>query len=514
MLDFIEEIYTYSNAIFELKRIAEYAYAGYSFNIGRYWNEVSEKALSFCDGIKKINPTIANNIFNNLQEACSYTSNASSNYTLFADTITDSVIPLMYQAIELTGTIDVDDDYYHFKSSKSGYLSLSNNQTGHVYNSIIDPMWEAYQHAKRIYSPKYLEFKFLGCDLGYLPYQVFCLSNSSADIYIFENNQLRIDYALNYGVLSLIPNNKLHIIIEPKYEKLLKGYTSNADIIIGDSIGYHIENELIKEYASELTDGLRNLYIQNETHSILESLVLVNTYRNIRNSKALYNELAFTKSVKQIAIIGGGPSVDYNLDYLYTNQNNMVIICVSTILKKLLANNIKPDCVVVSDPQSRTYGHFDGLSDYSTPLLLSEYAFWGFSEFYKGPKYIIPTGQNTHNVFPSETKIFNGGSTVTVLATEYAISLLPAEIHLIGLDLAYPGGQTHATGTMDSGAKNNSSIMIQSVDGSLVASSAQFQIYLKQLEELIANNKSIIFINHSKNGAFIEGTSTITKDTL
>lgn len=509
MLDFIEELYTNSNTIFKVQRAIQYFRSGYDFNISLFWDDIANDIPLFCSYASSINNGSGERLLAQFQAACALSTTPPYNYIQLADAL-DELIPEMYNAISGAASVDVSEDVYTFKSSRSGFLSLHRNDLNYRYHSLINPMWDAYEHAKRIYQPQYMSFHFLGCDLGYLPYQVYMLSDQSIDIYIYSLSQTAIDYAYDFGVLNWISPDKLHIIVDEAPKELLASFIHDRHIYFGKDKGYHIDKIILSTFSKLGYQHISDFNIQNESYSILSPLEIINSYRNMHNIPAWITSLNPVCTNSTCCIIAGGPSLDEQLPYIKDHSNDMSIICVSTVLSKLLNNGIHPDYVVATDPKKRTYNHFKELSDSSTTLVVSSTASWLFGEYYRGKKYLVPSDSiialNEHfmanNIIP-----WNIGSTVSILAINLAIYLNAKTIKLFGLDLAFPNGVSHAKGTMDYKEYDTTKLIsIKSVNNSQVYTNKQFMIYLQQIEDLISKYPDISFINYSDNGAMISGT--------
>ena len=186
----------------------------------------------------------------------------------------------------------------------------------------------------------------------------------------------------------------------------------------------------------------------------------------------------------------------------------MTVICATTVVGRLLSEGIEPDYMVAIDMQNRTYGHLDGLNDLRIPLLMTDCANWQFGEKYKGSKYLIPTG----GMFFSEEiykrrgiKTWKTAGTVVTMCIAVAIHSNAKRIELIGIDLAYPGGETHSAGTMDHREFNTKALIkVKSVEGNDVYTDNKMLDYKSEMEDLIMSNPKIDFINRSKYGAYIK----------
>lgn len=415
------------------------------------------------------------------------------------------LVEKLYETASLYGKIDVEEENIRLFSSKSGFLNFEDLKYHAVYHSAENPLWEAFQLAKRIYNQNITSFSFLGCDLGYLPYALFLFSDKSNDIYIFHDDPKMIEYAKEYGLLSYIPNEKLHIFIGKDRLELFDKFSDRYDI--EGEMGYFVYDEFVIRLNEIEKDVLNSFYILNHSGTIFKNFIDINIKRNLINVKQFENKFIQDNSVEYI-VVAGGPSVNYRIDYIKENAGRKKIICASTSFKKLLEAGIRPDIVCVCDPQERTWGHFDGVEDENVPLLMSLCANWRFGELYHGPKFLVcERGYENKVPYSKDSfEVWNGFCTVSEMAIEIAIHFGAKSIELIGLDLAYPNGDSHAAGTMDYKKVNTEKMeMVPSVNGDLVPTTHVFKVYIQNVEKIIERDSNIIFYNLSKEGALIKG---------
>lgn len=417
---------------------------------------------------------------------------------------TESLLSTLYEITDEYTGIDVSENNYRLVSSKSSFLTIQDITTGNYIHSQDDPMFEAWTIAKSIYQPEYTSFAFLGVGLGYLPEAVFELSDSSADIFIFTSNELMVDYAFHYGVLSDILPEKLHIVIEKDSYKLLDAFSDPLDI--KGKTGYYCLPDEVGRLDAIGKEVLNDFYFSSHTTMVFRDICRINAYRNMKNVGKYYSDNLFERKEEWI-VVAGGPSLDSNMDYLKSNSNKGMI-CVSTVYKKLLHNGIHPQFVCVADPQARTWKHMEDVSDFSSIMLMDVTANWRFGEYYKGDIYIVPT-MNSYGIdvpkIPLEDYWYVAG-TVTTLALEAAVRMGALTVELIGVDLAYPGGQSHALGTIDSKKLNTTDMPeVDSVNGGKVSTTEQFKTYISYIEDKIKDYPDVEFINRSDNGAKLNG---------
>ena len=101
------------------------------------------------------------------------------------------------------------------------------------------------------------------------------------------------------------------------------------------------------------------------------------------------------------------------------------------------------------------------------------------------------------------------------LAVEVAIQFKAKKIYLMGVDLAYPSGLSHASDTMDRRVESVEGMQeVCGVGGTTVYATHVFEIYRKWLENHISRHGDITWYNLSTKGARIHGTREIGAQVL
>lgn len=208
---------------------------------------------------------------------------------------------------------------------------------------------------------------------------------------------------------------------------------------------------------------------------------------------------------KEFVVIAAGPSLDDNMEFLRESQGKKTLIAVGTVFRKLLEAGIVPDMVVVLDFMERIYRQIEGLEDQKIPLLLGMTAYWKFAENYQRDKYKIPITDSPGKGRDKDAWVIGG--TVTHLAMEAAIRFGAEKIYLVGVDLAFPKGLSHAEGTMDRAVvKTEGMIPVEGVGGTTVYADSLFIAYRQWIEQRIELAPWITYYNMSHIGARIAGT--------
>lgn len=505
MVDFIAEMYEYAQLITGIKEFISDSYAGRNLLAEREWVDMQALLEDFCGKAVEYDSVLGKRLVDKLMDACNCTNGAGS-YVKMADKL-DAILPDMFEAMMMFGQIDVTEGKYNLFSSKSGFLSLKYADSGILIHSELDPMWEAHERAKLIYKPQFESFNFLGCGLGYLPWQIFVASDCSIDINIYHNQPELVQYAIDYGVLGWIPEEKLHIYTSKNTLDVVEGFIDSKG---KDGVtGFFCCDEVTTTIPENLRVLVNQFDAQNYTSSLYGTLVESNVTRNLYNIKKHALEYKPPVDNNEWIVVVAGPSLDDNIDYLRSMKGKKNIVCATTVLKKLINAGIRPDLVVVLDPHSRTWDHLNGLDDLSVPIIVNIVANWRFGEIYEGERYLAPSMSSARSAEYCKQHgggPWNLGSTVATMAIEVAIRLGAKQIDLVGLDLAYPTGKTHASGTPQLGDIDTSNMKkIPSVSGGEVATNLVFLVYIEEIKGKIKENPYVKFVNYSDVGAYFEG---------
>lgn len=204
-------------------------------------------------------------------------------------------------------------------------------------------------------------------------------------------------------------------------------------------------NEKIKQIQNALTTQNFIFFpYKAELYKFLRPLDYINDGYSIMNlSRHLNTEIFIDKPV---LVLGAGPSLQKNIQWLKSNHHKFIIIAASAILNTLYTNKITPSIVTHLDGSIETVSHYENVSN--TNFLANT---------------IMLLGANTHekirNMFTKEQifcyeegsnyfEKFGSISTPCVGSFSIVISLIlnATKIYLLGLDLAFnqETGETHA----------------------------------------------------------------------
>lgn len=214
-------------------------------------------------------------------------------------------------------------------------------------------------------------------------------------------------------------------------------------------------------------------------------------------------------------VVSAGPSLDGNVRHLRDAQGKAVIICVGTSLRVLKTHDVQPDMVCIVDGSLEAHKHIEGVEDKKAFLVTDVMAYPESLNQFKGRMFL---GEATS---PSINPIFGfllerlgsfgpirGTFSVATMAFRLAESMGCNPIILVGQDLAFPGGKSHAEGTIyreDVPVEHESFFKIADNSGSMVTTNKQWLSTLRAFERMVASFKGVC-VNTSLQGARMEGT--------
>ncbi|MBD5497000.1 MAG: DUF115 domain-containing protein [Lachnospiraceae bacterium] len=497
---FLKEIYKDAKLIYDARQIVEYAKVHDEHHAAMKFNEIQPRLIEICQRYaawdKKGGEELASHIV--------HIKEIRNDLILIGDIIENKVIPLLEKSMRYYGAVQTENEEgdFLFETAVSGFLTLKDLRQNVYVHSTVCPMWEAKKIAEYIFDPRKKAYSILGCGLGYLAYQLYVISDGAAAIRIFERDARVIEYAGSYGVLDWIPADKVEVIIDTDPLAFLNS-ALEADT------GFYILAAEIERESMDIKPLLWELYAQWSTGYKFKRNEEINYWSNLRSGCRLITEFDSSSLEKDFIVVAAGPSLDDNMEFLRENQGKKTIIAVGTVFKKLLNHNIIPDMVAILDAQERTYEQIEGFEEQKIPMLLGMTAYWKFAAAYKGEKYLIPLRgmESLDNITEKYDDVWAGGGTVTSLAIEAAIRFKAEKVFLVGVDLAYPGGMSHAAETMDRGGKSQEGLLpVEGQNGTTVYTTVVFNSYRREIEAKIAETPWILYYNMSAVGAKIAGT--------
>lgn len=342
---------------------------------------------------------------------------------------------------------------YRIESAKNGSPTASENAA--MLHSKYNPEREAGQQLASFKADEMQAALFFSCGLGYTPI-AFCQKYPAVPLVIIEE---QADYIFQaFAVLDWTP------VLSHAALTLLIG--ADSDSVASILRQYDLKKACIfsvpaqEAHSSDYFKTIRLLIAQekrkDETNTAtLEKfarLWLSNTCRNIRQLDLLdgIHKYAGLGTGIPFIVLAAGPSLGRVLPKLAELKQRAVIVCVDTALHSCLEAGVEPDFIVLVDPQYACAMHLEFLAA-PTSILITEVAAWpSVFRFVCREKVLCssmyPPGQYFESKLGAKGKLGAGGSVATT-AWDFARFCGAHEIFLAGMDLGFPGRQTHIRGS-------------------------------------------------------------------
>lgn len=273
-------------------------------------------------------------------------------------------------------------------------------------------------------------------------------------------------------------------------------------------------DELINKLSSEVS-GQR---LSKATELVASELFLKNSFINLPQALGAPGVLHLYRAWdgKPAVIVSAGPSLEKQLDLLRAHQDKILLIAVGAAWKSLRAADIEPHMVVTVDPFPDNYPHFEGL-DARREWLITDFACnTDVVSTFKGRKifcHSTPQKEALFRAIYGEWGLLLTGGSVANSALSLALTMGASPIILVGQDLAYTGGISHATGhtgkhTLADAIAANPADFTEVpgyADAEPVLTNTQMDAYRRWFERVIGEIEADRVINATEGGARIAG---------
>ncbi len=503
--ELIEEIYAKAKIIEQIKEYIDLVRTGRDRDARAVYNQAAS-------GIEGILPELFQtdvNLAEGIEDAAIQIRDSFADPCEATAVAEGLLLPLLFEYMSYYTGIDVTEGRYTIQSANSGFLTIRDNETGITMHNSYDPMGEAYGIAGSLFCPETEIYHILGCGLGFIPYQLWNMSEGAAKIVLYEEDGTVLEYAKQYGVLDWIREASLEIKHVPDIEKV-------AGLLIeaARKTASKAKKEVI--YISPWKKGIyRNA--QNGEMSILDANIAlersmssrteINLWKNREHEQITLEEIKTALQKEEWIVVSAGPSLDEQISFLKESKGIRGIVAVNTVLRRLFKEGIKPDLVAAADQYVQMREHIIGIGDQTEgiPLIAERRLNWQYLEQYRGPVCFVSAGDNRD----ADTEVWQVSGSVAGLALESAVRMGAKKIWLVGQDLAYPSGKTYAEGMpYKADADERGTMLVPSVDGKMVRTSEAFNWFRLGLESQIARYDGIEVYNMSQHGALIKGAKT------
>lgn len=439
-------------------------------------------------------------------------------YVMLGDILSQSVLPFFYALQEHIVIRELAEPIsftagartYWVEYTSCGLPTVRVQEQGKEFylHSNRNARQEAEETASAWLEPGRQEYIIYGMGLGYA-ITALVEANEYVSVRVFESDAVLIGLARQYGDYDrLVASGRVQVEVDETGAGFTGAVAGNPEAAIAF---FYPSLRLVAD--GQAAERLEDLFINQVSQKTQYPAMCGNFKRNILHYDAPVDVLEPEFSGKRVYLVAGGPSLDKNCDLLEAAGNSGIVVAVGTVLKKLLDRGIRPDYVTVSDAKANTFRQVEGICEAGIPLWGLSTAYWRFFTDYHAKHYLVCQ----EDFEPAEKLAGEKGyfliqtfGTVLAVAMNTAIRLGASEIVFVGLDLAFTGGRQHAAGMGHAGnLVLGEQKMVPGVDGTMVPTGKNLDIYRKAIERKIAETKGVRFIDATEGGAKIAGTKVL-----
>lgn len=354
------------------------------------------------------------------------------------------------------------------------------------------------------------DYIVFGMGLGY---HVLELLNRyrSARVHIFESNIYLLYMAFTYiDWTTYIASGRILVVYNDDPKQLISELGNQfAEMKKAELLVHYPAIKMIEDAQTRqlLEDFFVTTSSMREQGGLLDSNFEIISKLNLPEC----GELKDIFKDKAVVIVGAGPSVDSQLDRLRKYRDKITVFATGHIIRRLVNEEIIPDAVIITDPQPLMYKQIDGVNLKGIPMILLSTASSSVIDYYNGSIYVAyQSGYELAEIKAKEigATLFETGGSVTTTALDIALRFGASKIIFVGVDLAYTGGYSHASGEGRRIENTDGLRQVRSNTGGMVYTSKNLDIYRKWIERRIEGVMDTKFYNTGE-GAVIKGTVLI-----
>ncbi|MDF2946839.1 MAG: hypothetical protein K0S51_1518 [Bacillales bacterium] len=246
---------------------------------------------------------------------------------------------------------------------------------------------------------------------------------------------------------------------------------------------------------------------------------IIHTLKSLATSVSI-NDLK-GRMGKPVVVASGGPSLIKQLQYLKEYRNKIFIIAAGSSVTTLIKNDIKPDLIVGIDGSEANYRHFQQVLDYEIPLAYNSALNYQIIDEYKGKKIFFNSnfdlfiGRLLDRELGINIQDFTGGASVANFSLELANYICKSEVCVIGQDLAYTDGKSHAEGNTyykeysEEDLAKKKAYLADGYYGDKVYTDDSFITMLEGMERFSRITENRTFYNCTEGGINIKGMKNV-----
>ncbi|OLN33522.1 motility associated factor glycosyltransferase family protein [Desulfosporosinus metallidurans] len=423
--------------------------------------------------------------------------------------------------------------------TKSGMPTLAFEEKGRTLyiHSKYDPVQEAERFVSQFNDVEnYSHVMFYGVGLGY-HIETFMQRYPNLLFSIYEPNQdIFAQFMANKPLASLPINQLKEIFLE--YSEV--DTETNLNLFLKQVVNQRVLLITLPSYKTAFKDKYNhfselflklivNLRSEMNTNVSFEKRWIVNSLLNLPEVLKTPNILHdFDKNKfnnKPAVLVAAGPSLQENIEEVrFIKEKSLAyVFSVGNAIKVLLNHEIYPDLACTYDPTKKNSQTFEKLVQEgitTIPLIFGSSVGFETLVSYPGPKIHMITTQDTMASYflrfadHSPLECVQDAPSIAVVTLELLCKLGFNPIIFVGQNLAFKNEKYYAEGALInnnlgvmSEEQTQQSVEIEDVYGHKILTNLLFESMRTGIEGVIARYPGTQFVNTTKGGAKINGTS-------
>lgn len=366
--------------------------------------------------------------------------------------------------VDALNDLSLNEEYTRVKLSRrlSRYLEVQSRGHWLPLCSPVDPVKEAEAVFESCLTTTDIDevdtFIVIGFEAGYLLEAVAGRCRPRSRVIVWEPFSKHLKAGFATRPIDLDKHFSLEVYLGPDARGIASLIASSIDPFTIRGLRILCNPRVATLYRTEAAEFSAELRARTSAQQLMLGTTIRHGETFFRNFLAnipfLLNTIKLDELGGQIRgrdclLVSAGPSLEKQLDKIHAIQRRMPILCVGPAWKTLRAVGIRPDLVFSIDPFRDNFTHFEGLES-EGEILVSDLAnnhdvvnsFRGTISFFHTN---IETG-NFAKKLGFETPFLNCGGSVAHTAFSFCTRYTAKSVILVGQDLAYTGGISHATG--------------------------------------------------------------------
>lgn len=347
-------------------------------------------------------------------------------------------------------------------------------------------------------------------------------------IFLYEPNiSVFYDAIQNYNLVELFqhPGFKGIAIGEDHLKMLFSSISSYMQY----DLAFVAHRQYLEHGVEQLYELKEEFIKYNQTFEVNQKTMNHFRIQWMRNSMFQLASLLTSPSIESLqdsfqectaVIVGSGPSLEQDIDWLKKLKSHAIIIAAGSSIQALVKHGIQPHATVVMDGGQINETIFSNPDTLVPPMVITSTAYYGLTDKKVDQRiYSLLRNDYVSQFFLGASKeqyFIEPTSTVTGTAMQVAICLGARKIIMMGQDLSFPNNKFYAEGIthtqtnyldskINEAAENQ--LLVQNVEGSYNITNYNFLFMKEGLEALIAAFPSVKFINATRKGAEISGST-------